>query len=62
MENAPEYSEMADAGLPAPEYSDNAFMLNATIRNGELNGELNDDNGELNGEYFAPNRPAKRRK
>ena len=25
-------------------------MLNATIRNGELNGELNDDNGELNGE------------
>ncbi len=27
---------------------DNAFMLNATIRNGKLNGELNDDNGELN--------------
>ena len=25
-------------------------MLNATIRNGELNGELNDDDGELNGE------------
>ena len=23
-------------------------MLNATIRNGKLNGELNDDNGELN--------------
>mgnify|MGYP000484190435 CR=1 FL=1 len=44
------FKEMADAGLPAPEYSDNAFMLNATIRNGELNGELNDDNGELNGE------------
>ncbi len=35
------FKEMADAGLPAPEYSDNAFMLNATIRNGELNGELN---------------------
>ena len=33
--------EMSDAGLPAPEYTDNAFMLNATIRNGELNGELN---------------------
>ena len=44
------FKEMSDAGLPAPEYTDNAFMLNATIRNGELNGELNDDNGELNGE------------
>ena len=44
------FKEMADAGLPAPEYSDNAFMLNATIRNGELNGELNDDNGEISGE------------
>lgn len=44
------FKEMSDAGLPAPEYADNAFMLNATIRNGELNGELNDDNGELNGE------------
>ncbi len=36
---------MEDAGLPAPEYTDNAFMLNVTIRNGKLNGELN---GELN--------------
>lgn len=44
------FKEMSDAGLPAPEYTDNAFMLNATIRNGELNGELNGDNGELNGE------------
>ena len=44
------FKEMSDAGLPAPEYRDNAFMLNVTIRNGELNGELNDDNGELNGE------------
>lgn len=44
------FKEMSDAGLPAPEYNDNAFLLNATIRNGELNGELNDDNGELNGE------------
>lgn len=35
------FKEMSDAGLPAPEYTDNAFMLNATIRNGELNGELN---------------------
>lgn len=39
---------MEDAGLPAPEYTDNAFMLNVTIRNGKINGELNDDNGELN--------------
>ena len=44
------FKEMSDAGLPAPEYTDNAFMLNATIRNGELNGELNDDDGKLNGE------------
>ena len=28
---------MAAAGLPAPEYRDNAFMLNATIRNGVIN-------------------------
>ena len=34
------FKEMAAAGLPAPEYSDNAFMLNATIRNGELNPSL----------------------
>ena len=31
------FKEMAAAGLPAPEYSDNAFMLNATIRNGAIN-------------------------
>lgn len=28
------YREMENAGLPAPEYRDVAFMLNATIRNG----------------------------
>lgn len=39
------FKEMEDAGLPAPEYTDNAFMLNVTIRNGKINGELN---GELN--------------
>lgn len=44
------FKEMEDAGLPAPEYTDNAFMLNVTIRNGKINGELNGDNGELNGE------------
>ena len=42
------FHEMENAGLPAPEYSDNAFMLNATIRNGEINGEINSDIGELN--------------
>lgn len=31
------FKEMASAGLPAPEYRDNAFMLNATIRNGVTN-------------------------
>ncbi len=30
------FNEMAAAGLPAPEYHDNAFMLNATIRNGVI--------------------------
>lgn len=30
------FNEMAAAGLPAPEYRDNAFMLNATIRNGVI--------------------------
>lgn len=44
------YNEMEKAGLPAPEYADNAFMLNVTIRNGKINGELNGNNGELNGE------------
>jgi len=44
------FKEMEDAGLPAPEYTDNAFMLNVTIRNGKINGKLNGDNGELNGE------------
>lgn len=44
------FNEMENAGLPAPEYTDNAFILNVTIRNGKLNGESNDDNGELNGE------------
>lgn len=39
------FNEMENAGLPDPEYTDNAFMLNVTIRNGELSGELN---GELN--------------
>ena len=39
------FKEMSDAGLPAPEYTDNAFMLNATIRNGEESGEVN---GEVN--------------
>lgn len=40
------FHEMENAGLPAPEYTVNAFMLNATIRNGE-DGEVN---GEVNGE------------
>ncbi|MCM1499309.1 MAG: winged helix-turn-helix transcriptional regulator [Clostridium sp.] len=38
------FNEMASAGLPAPEYRNNAFMLNATIRNdvtNEINGAIN---------------------
>ena len=46
------FHEMAAAGLPAPEYRDNAFMLNATIRNGVINetdGVINDViNGAIN--------------
>ncbi|MCM1126151.1 MAG: winged helix-turn-helix transcriptional regulator [Lachnospiraceae bacterium] len=47
------FKEMAAAGLPAPEYRDNAFMLNATIRNGvinEVDGTINEViNGAING-------------
>ncbi len=39
------FNEMENTGLPDPEYTDNAFMLNVTIRNGLTNGEIN---GELN--------------
>ena len=42
------YREMESAGLPMPEYVSNAFMLNATIRNG-ASTELRDKNGEQNG-------------
>lgn len=46
------FNEMATAGLPAPEYRDNAFMLNATIRNGvinEVDGAINEViNGAIN--------------
>lgn len=45
------FKEMADAGLPAPEYIDNSFMLNATIRNGEVNG----NDGEVNYGHFNKN-------
>jgi ATP-dependent DNA helicase RecG len=38
------FNEMEAAGLPAPEYHDNAFMLNATIRN----GAINKTNGAIN--------------
>lgn len=43
------FMEMESAGLPAPEYSDNAFMLNVTIRNGNKSGEVNGEDGEVNG-------------
>ncbi len=51
------FKEMVNAGLPEPEYNDNAFILNTTIRNseenyivnGEINGEINGDvNGDVN--------------
>lgn len=52
------FREMAEAGLPAPEYRQNEFMVYATIRqakdaagqvagNGDVNGGLN---GQLNGQ------------
>lgn len=43
------FNEMAAAGLPAPEYRDNAFMLNATIRNGAINEANGAINGVING-------------
>ena len=45
------FNEMAAAGLPAPEYRDNAFMLNATIRNGVINEVIN---GAINGAINVP--------
>lgn len=42
------YSEMEKAGLPAPEYRNESFMLNAVIRNGVLSGVINDENGVTN--------------
>lgn len=44
------FHEMEQAGLPAPEYQDNSFMLNATIRNSNVNDEKNDKSGNVNGE------------
>ena len=53
------FNEMAAAGLPAPEYHDNAFMLNATIRNGVINetdGVINGDNKWGNKYLLLPSR------
>jgi predicted HTH transcriptional regulator len=33
------FNEMENAELPDPEYTDNAFMLNVTIRNGVIGGD-----------------------
>ena len=49
------FNEMENAGLPDPEYTDNAFMLNVTIRNGEVNGEDGEVNGEVNFDEFNKN-------
>lgn len=43
------FNEMAAARLPAPEYRDNAFMLNATIRNGVINETDGVTNEVING-------------
>ena len=48
------YREMEQAGLPAPEYKDNAFMLNATIRNSAENAS-NDDSNVHNVPNDVPN-------
>ena len=42
------YSEMSKAGLPAPEYQRNSFMLNAIIRNGVVNDVDDAVNGVVN--------------
>lgn len=44
------FIEMKAAGLPLPEYSSNAFMLNATIRNGEVNDTNEEIKEEINEE------------
>ena len=47
------FREMEEAGLPAPEYRQNEFMVYATIRQhrGELKGG---SNGQLNGQLDGP--------
>lgn len=42
------FNEMENAGLPDPEYTDNAFMLNVTIRNGVINEVIKDNNEAIN--------------
>ncbi len=42
------FNEMKNAGLPEPEYTNNAFMLNVTIRN-NTNGSENGSDGSENG-------------
>ncbi len=49
------FDEMKNAELPDPEYTDNSFMLNATIRNGVINEVINEvinyNNGESNNNF-----------
>lgn len=49
------FKEMGNAGLPAPESSDNAFMLNVTIRNGKANGDDGKVKGKVNFDDFSQN-------
>lgn len=52
------FNEMANAGLPAPEYVDNAFMLNVTIRNGKeagSDGSINGSNDSISGSINLEN-------
>lgn len=49
------FKEMENAGLPAPQYTDNAFMLNATIRNGEVNFDVFNKNERLVYKAIAEN-------
>ncbi len=48
------FNEMKNAGLPDPEYVNNAFMLNVTIRN-NANGSDGSENGSENGSDIITN-------
>ena len=51
-----QFREMAEAGLPAPEYRQNEFMVYATIRQAKDAAEQVAGNGDVNGDVNGDDR------